>query len=512
MISVLTTFNSFNLLIMKMYKNFIYAAFLAAIFGAQIVLTGCAGRSQQDDMMVAWQEMNAAKQEHLEWFQDARFGMFIHWGIYSIPAGIWNGKKMEEMGRPWISEWIQYVAQIPRAEYALLANEFNPVYFDADAIARLARDAGMRYLVITTKHHDGFAMYHSEASPFNIVDATPFGRDVIEELYHACKRHGIAFGVYYSHNIDWADSGDSQYSVIKAINDAKGIETHFHGPNTWDPSPDTFEEYLENKAYPQVRELMTRFPDMRFLWYDMSWYLFPEQSLEFYRLATSIQPHILVNSRVGHGFGDFDVSGDNHIPEDPDQLTKPWEVVGTLNNSWGYKSYDNDWKSPEELLFWLVEIVSKGGNFMLNIGPDALGRVPEQSVKHLRIVGDWLSVNGDAIYGTSRWRVHHEGPTRVLVESTHARQVEGFTAHFTPEDFWFTTKDNTLYAIAFAVAENREAVIASIRPGDGTEIERIGLLGLDDSLEWELRESGLHVALPETLPSELGYVISIAMK
>ena len=227
-------------------------------------------RPASPDMVAEWSKMNQAKQENLEWFSQAKFGMFIHWGLYSVPAGVWKGKKMEEMERPYISEWIQHVAHISREEYASLANEFNPVKFDADAIARLARDAGMKYLVITTKHHDGFSMYHSKVCDFNIVDATPFDRDITKELYEACKKYGIDFGIYYSHNIDWMHGGDCQYSVIKEFSKNKDVEITSFGANTWDPSPDSFEEYLKDKAYPQVKELMTMYPGMKHLWYDMS--------------------------------------------------------------------------------------------------------------------------------------------------------------------------------------------------------------------------------------------------
>ena len=483
------------------------------------------------DMDTEWQKMNELKQESLEWFEEAKYGMFIHWGLYSVPAGMWNGKTMEEMGRPQISEWIQYVAEIPRDEYASLAEEFNPVNFDANAIARLARDAGMKYLVITSKHHDGFAMYHSKACTFNIVDATPFERDVLKELYDACKIHGIEFGIYYSHNIDWAHGGDCQYSVIKEYNDKHGFRTTPFGANLWDPSPNTFEEYLEQKAYPQVRELMTMFPDMKILWYDMSRFMMPEQSFEFYHLASSQQPQILVNSRVGNGFGDYVITGDNVIPADPDNITerrewenyscldksgryirKPWETVGTLNNSWGYKSYDDDWKSPGELLFWLVEIVSKGGNYMLNIGPRACGEVPEESSANLRAIGDWLAINGEAIYNTKRWHINREGPTTVEMHGTSARQEQGFTTEFTPEDFWFTVNKKRLYAIAMEVPENRQVVIRSLNDPGSHDIGEVSILGSIEKPDWELTAEGLRVQLPEVLPSDLGYVIRIRKK
>lgn len=464
------------------------------------------------DLVEKWSKMHSAKQENLEWFTDAKFGMFIHWGLYSIPAGIWKGKTMEEMGRPYVAEWIQCVAKIPRDEYALLAKEFNPVLFNADSIACLARDAGMKYLVFTAKHADGFAMYHSKASKFNIIDASPFKRDVVKELYDACRKYGIGFGIYYIQSTDWAEGGDNQYSVIKKMNDQKGLPTRAFGVNTWDPSPHTFEEYLENKAFPQIKELLTSFPGLKILWYDHPHYTLPEQSFEFYRLASSIQPDILINERVGNGFGDYDIPGDNKIPADPDNILKPWETVGTLNNSWGYKSYDHDWKSPKELLYWLIEIVSKGGNYMLNIGPKATGEVPQESIMNLREIGRWLNINGEAIYNTHRWKTSHEGPSIIEMEGTDSRQQKGFSFEFSPEDFWFTSDKNHIYAIALETPINRKVVIRSMNDLKESEIVKIRIPGSDYKPEWRLTSSGLEVNLPEVLPSSLGYVIAIEVK
>lgn len=486
---------------------------ILAVFIA-LVLSACkpGNESITTDMETEWQRMNTQKEESRDWFTSAKFGMFIHWGIYSIPAGVWDGKTMEEMGRPRVAEWIQYVARIPREEYARLAKDFNPVLFNADSIARLARDAGMKYLVITTKHHDGFAMYDSKFSQFDIMDATPYRKDIVEALYNACKKYGIEFGMYYSHNIDWADGGDCQYSVIKELNDKKGLETNIFGPNLWDPSPNSFDDYLKNKAYPQVEELLKKFPGTRLLWYDMSRYMLPEQSFEFYRLATSLNPGILINERVGNGFGDYVIPGDNKIPAYPDSISKPWETVGTLNNSWGFKSYDNDWKSPEELLFWLVEIVSKGGNYMLNIGPKSSGEVPEQSIVNLRTIGKWLSVNGEAIYNTRRWLISHEGPTKVEMDGTSAREELGFIQDFTPEDIWFTSRENHIYAIGLEAPANREVTIKSIDARNVPEISAVKILGTNADPRWERVEEGLKVILPEKLPSLLGYVIAVELK
>ena len=459
---------------------------------------------------LTWEQMNASKSVAKEAFNDAKYGMFIHWGLYSIPGGIWKGKKMEELKGPRVAEWIMFGAQIPRAEYAQLAPQFNPADFDADAIAKLAKDAGMKYLVITAKHHDGFAMYDSKASEFDITDASPYPKDIIQELYDACKKYGVDFGLYYSHNIDWMDGNDCGLSEYLAA----GGEVHNRakrkaGVNTWDPSPNTFSEYLENKAYPQAKEILTKFPDMTTLWYDYAHYVTPAQSEEFYQIAYDLQPNMLVNSRVGNGLGDFDIPGDNKIPADHLSITKPWQTVGTTNNSWGYKSYDEDWKSVKELIFWLTEIVSKGGNYMLNIGPMGSGEVPVESAKNLLEVGKWLSVNGEAIYNTRKWKVTHEGPTNIdMSNGTKAREEHGFKAEFTPQDFWFTKKGDNLYAIAFEYPKDK-VLIKSMNTQNVGKISSVKMLGNENKLSWEQSDEGLEVTIGNERTNPNGYALEI---
>lgn len=461
-----------------------------------------------DIYLEEWQQMNDSKSEAKEDFNDAKYGMFIHWGLYAIPGGIWKGKTMEELRPPRVAEWIQHAAEISREEYAQFAPQFNPIAYDAEAIAKLAYDAGMKYVVITSKHHDGFAMYDSKVSEYDIIDASPFKKDIVQALYDACKKYGLDFGLYYSHNIDWMDANDCGYAEIMAsglpVNERAAKQ---FGGNTWDPSPNTFTEYLENKAYPQVKEILTMFPEMTTLWYDMGHYLTPEQSKKFYEIAYDLQPNMLVNSRVGNGFGDFDIPGDNKIPKDHLSITKPWQTVGTTNNSWGYKSNDEDWKSVKELIFWLTEIVSKGGNYMLNIGPKASGEVPTESVNNLLKVGEWLETNGEAIYGTKKWKVTHEGPTDIDMGGTNSREEHGFSAQFTAEDFWFTQKDENIYAIAIEYPE-KDMLIKSLNSKIG-KIKSVSLLGSKSKLKWKQTKKGLKVTIDSGRIDPNGYALRI---
>jgi alpha-L-fucosidase len=271
---------------------------------------------------------------------------------------------------PGVSEWLMFKFRIPRYEYAELAKSFNPDKSFARNIALLAKEAGMKYVVVTSKHHDGFALFDSECSDSDIVDRTPYKADAIKELYFACLAEGLAFGVYYSHGNDWYDGTDGNYANVKKVNDSLGILSHAPGKNLWDPSPNTHAQYLENKALPQIKELLAMMPELRLIWFDGGGYISEKQAFQFYKTIFDINPRIIVNRRVGYDFGDYLDAGDNVIPSASDILSKHWETCGTTNNSWAYKSYDDDWKSTQKILYYLVDIASRGGNYLLNIGPD----------------------------------------------------------------------------------------------------------------------------------------------
>jgi alpha-L-fucosidase len=466
--------------------------------------SGLPGSPEMLNYAAAWSPLNqsAAKEQAREDFNENKYGMFIHWGLYSQLGGIWKGEKMEEGGNgPNISEWIMRKKAIPRDEYATLADTFNPEGFDADEWVAIAKAAGMRYMVITSKHHDGFALFDSEVDSFNAVDATPFGRDIIRELEQACKRAGIAFGVYYSHALDWRDGGDGGMKDYRK----KGQRDNTGFLNDFDPSPTSFDDYIENKALPQVRELVANY-ELTEIWLDTPLYISPAHSFQFYTTIYGADPSILVNERIGNGFGDIGTPGDNVIPDAAIEGT--WEGIATTNNSWGYKSYDDDWKSPEETLYWLLENVSKGGNFLLNVGPDGNGVIPAESIENLLAVGKWLEVNGDAIYGSRAWTLTHEGPTKVAMKGTEARDKMGAQLRVTAEDFWFTTKDDKLYVSAIVRPEGRTISIKALKD---LPVSKIRVLGQQGKVKWQQIGDAFEVILPKLKDDGMGYTLEISM-
>jgi alpha-L-fucosidase len=311
----------------------------------------------------------------MKWFREARFGMFIHWGVYSVPAGTYHGRKIDGIG-----EWIMNTAKIPMAEYRDYAKQFNPVKFNADEWVRLAKEAGMKYIVITSKHHDGFAMFDSKASDWNIVKATPYGRDALKDLAAACKKHGIKLGFYYSQAQDWNNGGAG------------------YGGN-WDKAQDhDMTDYIRRIAAPQVREILTHYGPIAVLWWDTPVDMTRERASLLLPLL-KLQPGIIYNDRLGGGFGGDTSTPEQYIP--PTGLGKDWETCMTMNDTWGFKSYDQNWKSAETLVRNLVDIASKGGNYLLNVGPTPEGLIPGPSVERLKAVGQWMKVNGEAIYGTT---------------------------------------------------------------------------------------------------------------
>jgi alpha-L-fucosidase len=310
--------------------------------------------------------------------------MMVHWGLYSLLGGEYRDTRAlpGEAPADHLGEWIMNRKQIPIREYEKLAAAWNPVFFDADEWCEVAKSAGMRYIVITAKHHEGFALFHSKHDAYNVVDATPYGKDIIAELAAACKRHGLKLGLYYSQEIDWHERHAGGYTW----EDGSPKQSNNH----WDFSadePKDFDSYFEKKALPQVRELLTNYGDIFLVWFDTPGVITREQSQRLFDLVKSLQPNCLVNTRIGNGLGDYRSMGDNQIADEffGDALV---ETPATLNDTWGFKYFDDAWKSAEEILRIKRHLNARGVNYLLNVGPDALGRIPLPARKILREVGE----------------------------------------------------------------------------------------------------------------------------
>ena len=330
--------------------------------------------------------------DKFEWFKEAKFGMMIHWGLYCLPAGEWKGQRMD-----YIGEWLQSRYRIPNAEYHPLASAFNPILFNADEWAQLAADAGMKYMVFTAKHHEGFAMYHSRVDKFNIVDATPYGRDVMYELANACARHGIKFGLYYSQDLDWSDPDGGGYT---RPHDNCGMSW----TNDWDFPDNANKNYTlcyERKIKPQVKEILTQYGDLCLIWFDVPMTINESQSRRIYEAVKKYQPNCLINSRLGNGAYDYVSLGDNEIPDKLEDTTgkavdmnsiggfKPspyglYETAATLNDTWGFSYHDHNWKTPEFIRSTREKLNGMGINYLINVGPDPLGRITADAQRILR--------------------------------------------------------------------------------------------------------------------------------
>jgi alpha-L-fucosidase len=408
-------------------------------------------------------ESAAAKEKRLEWFRHDKFGLFIHWGLYSIPAGYWKGERS-----PGIGEWIMNRMKIPVTEYEQLAARFNPVKFDADAWAQMAADAGMKYVVITSKHHDGFALFKSSVSKYNVADATPFKRDVVKELAAACAKRGLRFGVYYSQSQDWHERGGTGNNwdfPENAVKDKDG----------------SYDQYLRGKAEPQLRELLTNYGPMCLIWFDTPQMMTGDRPKRLTDIVRTLQPDTLIDGRLG-AVGDYQSTGDNAIPNAA--MEGAWEVPATLNRTWGYRSDDHDWKSPGDLVFKLVDIVSKGGNYLLNVGPTSAGVIPQPSQDNLRAVGEWLKLNGEAVYGTDRSPFGEEFGDY----AANAKGADGKPLFLARNEWRCTTKPGKLYFTIFRIG--REGFILPAFKNAIKSVTQIDEMGRRMPLQVQTNQAG----------------------
>ena len=333
-----------------------------------------------------------------KWFKEAKYGMMIHWGLYSVLGGEWKNHYSEAY-----AEWIQATLAIPNAEYAKLANVFNPIYFNAEDWVKFAKGCGMQYMVLTSKHHDGFAMFRSKVDPYNIFDATPFKQDVVAELAEACYKHGLKLGLYYSQDLDWHEKHGGGY--LSNPDWSAGITWE----NSWDFPNKAEKDYsicFENKIMPQIEEILRNYGELCLVWFDMPLTINKQQSMRIYEAIKRYQPECLINSRLGNGDYDYVSLGDNEIPEslpenqqfDPKLLNdidgfKPspyglYETAATMNDSWGFCTRDQNWKTAEMIYTNKRKLNGMGINYLLNVGPDSLGRIPLRSREILHQVAE----------------------------------------------------------------------------------------------------------------------------
>ena len=339
----------------------------------------------------------------MKWWEEARFGMFIHWGVYAQFGGVYSGHEQARGG----AEWIMNRSKIPVDEYQAMAQQFNPTAYNPDEWVRMAKDAGMKYLIITAKHHDGFALFETKASKWNMVDATPYGKDVLKPLAEACRKYGVKLGFYYSQAQDWNNPGGSAARKLMREGwpnpdstriDAYTLAHHGH----WDPKQETasFNDYIKNVSVPQVKELLSNYGDIAVLWWDTPTNM-TDEAANMLQEQLALQPNIITNDRLKRpNFPGDTKTPEQKIPDWSELEGKHWETCMTMNGTWGYRTSDQKWKSAETLIRNLVDIASKGGNYLLNVGPKPDGSFPQESIERLAVIGKWMKTNSEAIYAT----------------------------------------------------------------------------------------------------------------
>ena len=425
------------------------------------------------------------KEQHdarMAWWRDAKFGLFIHWGVYSVPAGFYQDKPVKGIG-----EWIMNRAKIPMSEYQTYAKEFNPVKFNADDWVKAAKNAGMKYIVITSKHHDGFAMFETKASPWNIVQASPYGKDPLKDLAAACRKYGIKLGFYYSQAQDWNNGGSA-------------------AGGKWDKAQERdMDDYIDKIAVPQVKEICSNYGEFPvIIWWDTPASMNEERAAKLYNAVHALRPNIIMNNRLLKSGGNL-FNGDTETPEQFIPAGgfpgRDWETCMTMNGTWGFKKDDDNWKSTEMLVRNLCDIASKGGNYLLNVGPTSEGLIPQPSLERLAEIGQWMKVNGEAIYGT--------GPTPFGAEAGKFSETEkdknGKPKFIADWNWRATTKPGKIYLMIFNWPATGKFELAGMR----SKVTKASLLANHQNLKIGQNDTGVTISLPERAPDPIASVVCL---
>ena len=414
-----------------------------------------------------WTYIKETPEQHavkMQWWNTARFGMFVHWGVYSATGGEYKGKMPTNS-----AEWMMNKARIPIADYKVEnVDRFNPTEFDAKTFVGLAKEAGMKYLVITAKHHDGFAMFDSKCSSYNVVDATPFKRDVMMELAKACHEAGIRFGFYYSQCQDWHHPGGMG--------------------NNWDKTIErvSFDEYVREKAAPEIKQLLTEYGPISIFWWDTPREM-SKEAFDSLHSSTDLQPGIITNDRLGEEYAGDHKTFERRIPKQA-PVGVDWEVCMPISGSWGYKSSDTSFKSTETLIRNLADIASKGGNYLLNVSPTGKGTLLPQATERLKAIGQWMKVNSESIYGTTA--------------SPFGRLEWG---RCTKKEF---ARGTTLYLHVFEWPEDGTLIV----PGLKNKVQQAYLMADWKALKTRHEESGIVVSLPDHAPDAINSVVVLKVR
>ena len=453
--------------------NYVLYNLLSLLILMSLVRAQELAESQMETLAQLGTPEEVQEQARMAWWREARFGMFIHWGLYAIPAGEWKGETNH-------AEWIRTTAQIPIDEYDKFVQEFNPIKFDADEWVRMAKDAGMKYIVITSKHHDGFSLFNSRYTDFDIM-STPFKRDIMDELANACRKYGLKICWYHS-IMDWHHP---DYLP------RRGWESR-----TTDGAD--FDRYISHMKK-QLKELIQNYGDIGVLWFDGEWEETwnHEYGQDLYDYVRNLQPSIIINNRVDAGRAGMqgltkegNYAGDFGTPEQEIPPTGlpgiDWETCMTMNDHWGYNKHNNNWKSSKDLIQKLADIVSKGGNFLLNVGPTAEGLFPQASIDRLAAMGQWMKINGESIYGTQASPFKHLSWGRCTQKT-----VKGGTR---------------LYLHVFSWPENGRLVIPGIynQPGQA-------FLLSDPTIKLNAfrKEDAIVINIPQKVPDSINSVVAI---